>query len=135
MTKEVTVRSLTVHLKLLPCLDSVLYSFYFVTASSAYNNIIIVIAELALRQTAWVSVQLLALSRSNFLAHTHRSRGLAIKSAVMVFHQYNRHRPKHKLHNIPTFCCLFRLYCYIMQFVKFDSGVNRKTLPILVNLN
>lgn len=53
----------------------------------------------------------------------------------MVFHQYNRHRPKHKLHNIPTFCCLFRLYCYIMQFVKFDSGVNRKTLPILVNLN
>lgn len=71
MTKEVTVRTLTVHLKLLPCLDSVLYSFYFVTASSAYNNIIIVMAELALRQTAWVSVQLLALSRSNFLAHTH----------------------------------------------------------------
>ena len=42
MTKEVTVRSITVHVKLLPCLDSVLYSFYFVKASSAYNNIIIV---------------------------------------------------------------------------------------------
>ena len=54
------------------------------TASSAYNNnnddnnnnniiiiiIIIVIAEVGLRYTVWVSIQLLALSRSNFGAHT-----------------------------------------------------------------